>query len=204
MPKETQRDNSHTVMPVKSLEELMRWKRHVREHYTLKEYTFMELGLDTGAHPDDLLGLKWEDLQYEEASAPPISHYYVMLPRAAQSTQKFKHLLSAKTADYLLQLRKEFPNDVYIFQSQSRNKSSAPQHWETSHVRKFLRISAKEIGLKEIVSALTLRKSYGYHMVVNGTWTLRQLQHYFGQPRLSTTRKYIEITNERIIEDSLD
>ena len=85
MPKETQRDNSHTVMPVKSLEELMRWKRHVREHYTLKEYTFMELGLDTGAHPDDLLGLKWEDLQYEEASNP-LRNLNISCPPKPQTT----------------------------------------------------------------------------------------------------------------------
>ena len=204
MAKETHPDHSHTIMPIKNLEELMRWKRYVHDHNSPKEYTYMELGLDTGALPEDLLKLKWEDLNMEEYSAPPIWHYYFLLPLTAQSTETHKYMLSAKTVEYLQSLREKYPNDIYIFQSESRNKSSTPTHWKINHIRNFLRNSAKEIGIKATVSALTLRKSYGYHMVVNGNWTLRQLQHRFEQSRLSITRKYIDITNERIVEDSLN
>ena len=192
-------------MPIKSLEELMRWKRYIRDHYNQREYLFVELALDTGTFPASLLDLKWDDLKSEECDFPAVVRYYFLLPREIQSPQKYKHVISNRTFELLKELRKQFPNDVYIFQTQSPNTSKKPpKPWSIAYIGRILRESALAAGLKETISPLTLRKSYGYHMVVHGTWTLRQLQQRFGQPRLSTTRKYINITNEPIIEDSLD
>ncbi len=183
----------------------MRWKRYIRENYNLREYLFAELALDTGAFPASLLELKWDDLKSEKCDPSATVRYYFLLPREKQSLKKYEHAISNWTFELLSELRKQFPDDVYIFQAQSRNANNQPpKSWSTTYIGKVLRESAKAAGLKETISLLTLRKSYGYHMVVHGTWTLRQLQQRFGQPRLSSTRKYIDITNESITEDSLD
>ena len=86
---------------------------------------------------------------------------------------------------------------MYVFQSES-GRAAKSQPWTRQYVTKFLKDSAKEAGIAEKIGFLSLHKTFGYQLVVRGKFTLVEIQSIFEQHSLAATRKYLNITDEKI------
>ena len=86
---------------------------------------------------------------------------------------------------------------MYVFQSES-GRAAKSQPWARQYVTKFLKDSAKEAGIAEKIGFLSLHKTFGYQLVVHGKFTLVEIQSIFEQHSLAATRKYLNITDEKI------
>ena len=193
------------VKPVKSVKDLRKWEKYIEKNGSLKQLAYFVLGLDTGLAPYFLCNLKWEDIRQEKQTAPiEVIDYYLLVPSKIQEEPR-KIYLSSKSVNILRQLRDKRPDDVFVFQSEAPNcrKKIKPIHEPA--MRHMLRESAKDAGIAkdEAVGPITLRKSFGYHHLVHGTWSLHELMRYFEQRSLKATKNYVDITDERINEERL-
>ena len=193
------------VKPVKSVKDLRKWEKHIEQTGSLKLLTYFVLGLDTGLAPYLLCNLKWADIRQEKQSEPiEVIDYYLQVPSKIQVEPR-KIYLSGKSVAVLRQLREKYPEDVFIFQSAAPGSRKKAKAIHESALRQILRQSAKEIGIMkdEAVGPITLRKSFGYHHLVHGTWSLHELMRYFEQRSLKATKNYVCITDEPINEERL-
>jgi len=192
------------VKPVKSVKDLRKWEKQIEKSGSLKLLSYFVLGLDTGLPPCFLCNLKWADIQHEKQSGPiEVIDHFLLVPSKIQDEPR-KIYLSSKTIAVMRQLREKYPEELYVFQSNSPNqKKLRPVH--ENAMRQMLRESAKEAGIAkdEAIGPITLRKSFGYHHLVHGTWTLHELMRYFEQRTLKATKTYVDITDESINEERL-
>lgn len=186
------------AQPIKSIEDMIRWRSHIKCKYPLKQYVFFILGLDTGIAPRKLLDLTWDNVQTRLVphKKQKIQELQIQVP---SSVFKGKIVVEIQPENIteLTQLRNENPDDVYLFQSESRS-IRLPQPWSQQYVTAFLKKSALEAGLTEKIGFLTLHKTYGYQLVVRGNFSLWEIQNIFEQHSLAATRKYLDITDENI------
>ena len=192
------------VKPVKSVKDLRKWEKYIEKNGSLKQLAYFVLGLDTGLAPYFLCNLKWEDIRQEKQTAPiEVIDYYLLVPSKIQEEPR-KIYLSSKSVNILRQLRDKKPDDVFVFQSEAPNRKRVKPIHESA-MRHMLRESAKDAGIAkgEAIGPITLRKSFGYHHLVHGTWSLHELMRYFEQRSLKATKNYVDITDERINEERL-
>lgn len=188
------------IKPIKNMTDMLLWEKSVKETAPLPVYAFFVVGLDTGISPQFLLNLKWMDIKREEIGSEikKIEPYFEIHCELAGETRKI--FFSDKSLKILNRLRKEYPEDVYIFQSHAVNigkKIQPVTMYSIGNIFKEAARKAKIEGADE-VSAVTLRKSFGYHHLVNGSWSIHQLTRYFDHKYTVITRQYIDLKNEKI------
>ena len=190
----------NSIKPVKNMTELLMWENKVKEIAPLPVYAFFVIALDTGVNPQFLMNLKWEDLKKEEIGTviQKTEPYFEIYQELAGETRKI--FFCDRSLAVLNQLRETYPNDVYIFQSHSQNVRKKIQPLNRLSIGRIFKAAAikAKISDPENVSAVTLRKTFGYHHLVNGSWSIHQLTRYFDHKYTGLTRKYIDLTDEKI------
>lgn len=178
----------------------MLWKNKVTELAPPPVYAFFVVALDTGINPQFLLNLKWSDLKRDEiVSEIQISEPYIeIFCEQARETRKIR--FSNESLEILNQLRKDYPEDVYIFQTHAANSVGKQQPVSLYSIGTIFKEAARkaQIAGADEVSAVTLRKTFGYHHVVTGSWSIYQLTRYFDHKYSGITKKYIDLTDEEI------
>lgn len=186
------------AQPVKNIEDMINWRTHVQNNYPLKQYMFFALSLDTGIAPGKLLHLTWNRIQTLLGPGVPKDKrkLFIQIPSDVFEENSIVEV-PPEDVEGLLQLRNNNPADVYVFQSES-GRAAKSQPWTRQYVTKFLKDSAKEAGIAEKIGFLSLHKTFGYQLVVRGKFTLVEIQSIFEQHSLAATRKYLNITDEKI------
>ena len=115
------------IKPIKSINDLMLWKNSVKGFAPPPVYAFFVVALDTGINPQFLLNLKWSDLKRDEiVSEIQISEPYIeIFCEQAGETRKIR--FSDESLEILNQLRKNYPEDIYIFQTHAANSVGKQQ-----------------------------------------------------------------------------
>lgn len=92
------------------------------------------------------------------------------------------------------QLRKNNPEDIYLFQSRSRSVSKIPKPLTIQRITVELKIAAVNCGIitkDEPLGVMTLRKCFGYHHIVHGNWSVHEMMRYLEAHSLSATKRYL-------------
>ncbi|MFA6714571.1 MAG: tyrosine-type recombinase/integrase [Victivallaceae bacterium] len=188
------------IKPIKNMTDLVLWGKNLKETAPLPVYAFYVVGLDTGISPQFLLNLKWTDIKLEETGSEikKIEPYFEIYCELAGESRKI--FFSNRSLEILNQLREKYPEDVYIFQSHAVNVGEKIQPFAMSSIGYIFKEAARDAKIEgaDEVSAVTLRKSFGYHHLVNGAWSIHQLTRYFDHKYTGITRKYIDLKNEKI------
>ena len=187
------------IKPIKSMTELLMWEDKIKEIAPLSIKAFFVIALDTGISPQFLLNLKWEDIKTEAVGTAiqRTEPYFDVYCELAKETRKI-YFCDASLA-VMNELRENYPNDIYIFQSHAKSVKDVHPIRLVS-IGEVFKEAAKlaQISGAEDVSPVTLRKTFGYHHVVNGSWSIHQLTRYFDHKYIGTTKQYIDLTNEKI------
>ena len=188
------------IKPIKKIEDLILWKNKVKEIAPLPVFAFFVVALDTGVSPQFLLNLKWSDLKRDEiVSEIQVSEpYFEVYCELAGETRQIR--FGNESLEILNELRKNYPDDIYIFQTHAANvpgKQQPVNMYSIGNIFKEAARQAKISGADE-VSAVTLRKTFGYHHVVTGSWSIYQLTRYFDHKYSGITKKYIDLTSEEV------
>jgi len=153
-----------------------------------KEYTLFKVGLQTGLRISDIIKLKWNELRENDNQ--------IIVYLSEQKTHKPKKIVfNGRITKLLSELREKYPNDVWVFQSES-NRSQG-KHWSRQYPYDFLNEYAKRVGVKTSVGTHSLRKSFGYYNYKKGV-SLSLLQKIFNHTTQAITLDYLGITQDEI------
>lgn len=188
--------------PIKNLGSLMRWKEYVKNNYSHKKYVFFILCLDTGIAPGTILSLSCKQVDSQTLIVDPETNqtmalHLITIPSANNPDEKISIKISDEDFREIKKLRMMVPDDISLFQSEAR-QVKIPKHWSRDYVTCFLKESAALAGLQEKVGFLTLQKTWGYQLVVRGSYSLWEIQRILRKHSLAATRSYLGITDEPI------
>ena len=189
------------VKPIKSVLDLRRWEKVLEKDGPEKIHVYFRLALDTGMLPSVLQKLKWTDLKTEEQGEhlKRTGIYFEVATKVEWDKPYKKIYLSDNCMELLDQLRMHHPDDIYIFQSRSPHARKNPRPLTIQRITLELKRTAVASGIipaEEPFGALTLRKSYGYHHIVHGVWTVHEMMRYLEQHSLKITCQYLDLPED--------
>lgn len=167
------------VEPIKSIADINKIKEQILEDYSYKHYFYFILGINTGLMCLQALSLKWTDIKEKNSSK------YILLKTPAGKSRKV--YLNSTCVRGLRKLKRLYPHDIWLFQSK-RGKLKA---WNTNRPYMFLTEIAKKLGLKVKIGTHSLRKTFGYHALKSGNWSVGELSVYLSHYNPTRTKKYI-------------
>lgn len=149
--------------------------------YGPRDGTLVLLMYRHGLRVSEAVGLRWEQVDLKAG------HLHVQrLKNGVAST----HLLRGPELRALRQLRRDWPEGPYLFNSERGGPMSA------SNVRKLLTRAGTLAKLGLPIHPHMLRHACGYKLANEGHDT-RSLQHYLGHRNINHTVRYAELAPDR-------
>lgn len=149
--------------------------------YGPRDRTLLLLMYRHGLRVGEAVGLRWEQVDLKAGLL-----HVNRLKNGVPST----HPLRGPELRALRQLRREWPESVYLFCSERGGPMTA------SNVRKLIARAGEAANLPFPVHPHMLRHACGFKLANDGNDT-RALQHYLGHKNIAHTVRYTELTPER-------
>jgi len=152
-----------------------------RGRYGARDRTLLLLMYRHGLRVSEAVSLRWEQVDLKAGLL-----HVQRLKHGVPST----HPLRGPELRALRQLRRDWPDGVYLFVSERGGPMTA------SNVRKLMASAALLARLPFPVHPHMLRHSTGYKLANDGHDT-RSLQHYLGHKNIAHTVRYTELAPDR-------
>ncbi len=184
-----------------------KWERKIKKGvklglYTDKQYLFFLLALGTGLDVDEIIPIKYEDLQLKsvhvKAKGRPKEFMYIELPSKFKRKKCREILFPDKCRDLIGEMREKYPDEVYLFQNNEFcNRNKPPIPWSGGYVRTFLADSAAASGISsERFGGHMLKRTFGYFQLKYDGWTWQDLRVHFEMRTVKDVKDYLGITDE--------
>lgn len=182
------------VYPFKKQEDLKAMYNYFTKNGQFRNRLMFVVGINVGLRAGDLLSLKWDMVLDDDNSVVD------ELTVKEEKTEKFRTFYfnsSCKKAlsEYFAEYRPE--RNSYIFQSSKCKEESL----NVRSAGKILKTAAKDCGIKYNVGTHSMRKTFGYHQLINhrnDALFLCQLQKMFGHSTPEITLRYCGLENEQL------
>jgi len=181
------------VQPIRDLGHISRIKRNLRTPDTAVMYALFVTGINTNLRISDLRALRWADV-WQENSREFRTHIYL----TEEKTDKPRRILiNEKVQEALAYLLQSLPRppeakDV-IFRNPRTRKA-----YSREHLSRYMGEQARKVGIQDPVGAHSLRKTWGYHSVVNYHQSITIVQAAFNHASQAETMRYLCITDDEI------
>jgi integrase len=184
------------VEPFKNKKDIERIKQYTLGKDSKRDYMLFVVGINIGLRAGDLLSLKCTDVLDNGKVKDSITIIEEKTLHTRKTIQKRVMEIndSAKKAIqlYLDSINNEYDEDTYLFQSRKGNEALT-----VGSAHKIIKTIARELNIKGNYGTHSLRKTFGYHLYINGV-PLETIQKIFGHSTQAMTLKYIGITKEVI------
>lgn len=155
--------------------------------YTSRDLLIIELLYDTGCRVDELVNIKLKDVNQTEKSIK-------VLGKGAKERIVFYGEYGREYLENYLIDREVLLNgrkSEYLFVSLESDQLT------TRRIAQIIEDILKIVGIKNKVTAHTLRHTFATHLLNNNA-DLRSVQELLGHSSLSTTQIYTHVSNERL------
>ena len=155
--------------------------------YTSRDLLIIELLYDTGCRVDELVNIKLKDVNQTEKSIK-------VLGKGAKERIVFYGEYGREYLESYLIDREVLLNgrkSEYLFVSLESDQLT------TRRIAQIIEDILKIVGIKNKVTAHTLRHTFATHLLNNNA-DLRSVQELLGHSSLSTTQIYTHVSNERL------
>jgi len=178
----------HHLPVVLTLEECMRIFQNVENP---KHKLLLLLGYGAGLRRSEIVGLKWEDILFEE--------HRIHIKQSKGNKDRVVMLPYSMVA-YLKQYRTLYPSDSWVFTGQYKGEALS-----AGTVQIVMKNAVLKAGLEKRATVHTLRHSFATHLLESGT-DIRYIQQLLGHSSIKTTMIYTHINPkaERKIISPLD
>lgn len=178
----------HHLPTVLTLEECMRIFQNVENP---KHKLLLLLGYGAGLRRSEIIGLKWEDILFEE--------HRIHIKQSKGNKDRVVMLPYSMVA-YLKQYRTFYPSDSWVFTGQYKGEALS-----AATVQTVMKNAVLKAGLEKRATVHTLRHSFATHLLETGT-DIRYIQQLLGHSSIKTTMVYTHINPkaERKIISPLD
>lgn len=181
----------NTMQPIRSLEDVQRFKAYYLEKEEYRNYLLVTLCLNTALRIRDILGLKWEDIA-DVKTKKAKEHLCIREMKTGKIAYIYLNSSVAEAVKIYSEHLETAPG--YIF----KNRKNKP----ISRVAAYNIITAggKAIGLEQNISCHSLRKTFGYFAWQNDV-PPALLMSLYNHSSFKVTKRYLGI--EQADKDSV-
>lgn len=195
----------HAAEPIKSMDDLIRVSNYLLESGRYRDNMLFITGINFGLRISDLLTLRFSDIINENLS---FKDTFPILEKKTKNTRKkmknryvtINNAVIEAVTIYLEHTAGVSLSD-YMFQSESNHGKAENKPMTKQSVDRILKAIGRDLQLPNRMATHTLRKTFGYFMMMqsnNDPRKLLLLQKIFGHATSAQTLDYIGITEEEI------
>lgn len=197
----------HSAEPLKSMGDIMRITSYLKERGRYRDNMLFIVGINFGLRVSDLRTLRFCDLINSDFS---FKESFPVFEKKTRNTRKRKKNRYVSINDAVIEAVTLYLANTpgvslsdYLFRSESNNGANTNEPMARCTVDRILKGIAQELSISSRVSTHTLRKTFGYWIMVKGgndPRTLLLLQKILGHSTAAQTLSYIGITEVEVKE----
>lgn len=180
----------NVVEPIRSENQIKQIKGNLFKKKNPRDFTLFVFGINSGLRIGDILSLKLKDIKDNQGN---LKDYLIIKEQKTGKTRKVFFNKQIKEAlNYYLKKTNVFDLESYIFPGEKRD-SDKP----ITRVRAYQLINkwCKDVGIKYKVGGHTLRKTFGYHLRMQGI-SIERISNLLGHRNIKVTFRYIGIDDD--------
>lgn len=195
----------HAAEPIKNIEDISRISQYLIKNERYRDNMLFIVGINFGLRVSDLRVLRFSNLINDNFT---FKNSFPVFEKKTRNTRKKKknRYITVNTAvmeavTLYLENTKGVSLSDYMFRSESNRGKSDNFPLSIKSIDRILKGIANDLSLNVKVSTHTLRKTFGYWMMVRGGNDNRRLlllQKIFNHSTPAQTLEYIGITEEEI------
>lgn len=197
----------HKAEAIKSMDDLIRISDHLIVHKRFRDNMLFILGINFGLRVSDLRVLRFSDLINPNLTFKDKFPVFEKKTRNTRARKMNRYITINNAVIEAVTLYLENTPNVclsdYMFRSLSPNGRDKNEPISRAAVDNILKGIASELNITAKVSTHTLRKTFGYWVMVFGNNDYRQLmllQKIFNHSSPAQTLQYIGITDDEIAD----
>lgn len=197
----------HKAEAIKSMDDLIRISDHLIVHKRFRDNMLFILGINFGLRVSDLRVLRFSDLINPNLTFKDKFPVFEKKTRNTRTRKMNRYITINNAVIEAVTLYLENTPNVclsdYMFRSLSPNGRDKNEPISRAAVDNILKGIASELNITAKVSTHTLRKTFGYWVMVFGNNDYRQLmllQKIFNHSSPAQTLQYIGITDDEIAD----
>ncbi len=178
------------VEPIRSGNQIKQIRGNLYRQKNPRDYLIFVFGINSGLRIGDILSLKLEDVKDSQGN---LKDYLDIKEQKTGKTRKVffnKQIKEALT--YYIKKTGIFNLDQYLFTNE-KSKKNKP----ITRIRAYQLINkwCKDVGLDCKVGGHTLRKTFGYHMRMQGV-SIERISNLLNHRNIKVTFRYIGINDD--------
>lgn len=196
----------HSSDPIKNIATIRRISSWLIANRKWRDNMLFIVGINFGLRVSDLLTLRFADLLDDEGR---FRESFAILEKKTAKTRNVARnryiAINDAVMDAVLLYLDHTPGVTlsdYLFRSEGNRGKNTNQPLHRSTVDRIMRKWQEELGLSEHLATHSLRKTFGYHQMMQGgnsERTLLLLQKMFGHSSATQTMQYIGLTAEEMV-----
>lgn len=178
------------VRALKDLHTVETVRRHFESMYNYKVESVWSLGLQLALRISDLLDIKYTDIDQNNE----------IRIIESKTGKKSNTVLNAKAQGIVAELRKQNPDDIYLFQA-TGNRVKRIKPFSRQYITKAFKEVSNDLKLE--LGTHSMRKTRGY-MMYKKTNDLAAVAKMLNHTGTASTLSYIGITREDVHQGFMD
>ncbi|MBA7589151.1 Tyrosine recombinase XerC [subsurface metagenome] len=178
------------VEPIRSENQIKQIRGNLYKRENPRDYLLFVFGINSGLRIGDILSLRLRDIK---DSCGDLKHY---LDIKEQKTGKFRKVFFNKqikeALNFYLEKTGIFDLDQYLF---TNEKSKKNEHITRIRAYQLINKWCRDVGIKYKVGGHTLRKSFGYHLRMQGI-SIERISSLLNHRNIKVTFRYIGIDDD--------
>lgn len=178
------------VEPIRNANEIKQIKGNLYRKKSPRDFTLFTLAINTGLRISDILSLKVEDVKDRKGG---IKDSLYILEQKTKKRRTIPLNKQAKEAlNYYFKRTGVYDLDRYLFTGEKSGDNKP-----LSRVRAWQLINkwCRDVGIKYRIGGHTLRKSFGYHLRMQGI-SIERISNLLGHKNIKVTFRYIGIDDD--------
>lgn len=178
------------VEPIRSINQIMQIKGNLYKQKNPRDFLLFVFGINSGLRISDILSLKIGDIKDYKGN---LKDYLIIREQKTDKTRKVFFNKQIKEAiAYYLRKTGLFDLDHYLFTNE-KTKDNKP----ITRIRAYQLINkwCRDVGIKYKVGGHTLRKTFGYHLRMQGI-SIERISSLLNHRNIKVTFRYLGITDD--------
>jgi integrase len=178
------------VEPIRSENRISQIRGNLLRQDNPRDYLMFVFGINSGLRIGDILSLRLGDVKDDEGS---IKDHLDIREQKTNKTRRVHFNKQIKQAiDYYIKKADAFDLDQYLFTNE-KSKENRP----ITRIRAYQLINrwCRDVGISHKVGGHTLRKTFGYHLRMQGV-SIERISSLLNHQNIKVTFRYIGINDD--------
>ena len=178
------------VEPIRSENRISQIRGNLLRQDNPRDYLMFVFGINSGLRIGDILSLRLGDVKDDEGS---IKDHLDIREQKTKKTRRVHFNKQIKQAiDYYIKKADAFDLDRYLFTNE-KSKENRP----ITRIRAYQLINkwCRDVGISHKVGGHTLRKTFGYHLRMQGV-SIERISSLLNHQNIKVTFRYIGINDD--------